>query len=220
MSLNNEPSEETEPPILTFPSLPSLQALPRTCDNPKDIIFDAFLCDKPIPSLAPVNTDRLSLLLKALALAVNAQPLLVEEKALITHFIQTRDYSSLQTFLYQKLLHGYLDSPEYYSQLVSFLIESFPNVEVAAEVIRRLPLLTEELWKYIWEHSHDLLHLLRELVLTCEEGMQGLEEMFGMLDSEDADVQNHAISLIAKQLYTVCAEEIETRAIQQLELIS
>jgi len=219
VSLNTEPTEETEPPILTFPSLPSLQPLPRMSDNPKDIIFDAFLCDKPVPSLAPINTDRVSLLLKALALSVNAQPLLPEEKSLLTHFIQNKNYPSLQTFIYQKLLHGYLDSPEYYSQLVSFLIDSFPSVEVAAEVIRRLPLLTEELWKYIWAHSHEFLYLLKELVLTCEEGIQGLDEMFGMLDSEEALVQSHATSLISKQLYLVCTEEIEQRAVQQLQQV-
>lgn len=212
--MNQEQSEENEPPILQVPSLPSLQPLLFTSDNPKDIIFDAFLREQPIPSLTAVTPNRVSLLLKAIPLAVNAQALLSEECALLTYFLENQSYDCLQTFLYQKLMHGYLDAPDLYKELVAFLISSFPSFEVAGEVIKRLPLITDDVWKYIWQHSHKLLHLLRELVLTYEEGSKGIDEIFSMIDSEDREVQDHAISLIAKQLYTICPDQINSKTIK------
>jgi hypothetical protein len=217
--MNQDQSEDNEPPILTVPSLPSLQPLLFTSDNPKDIIFDAFLSDQPIPSLAAVTPTRVSLLLKAIPLAVDAQPLLLEERALLSYFLETESYHNLQTFLYQKLMHGYLDKPDFYKELVAFLITSFPNFSVAGEVIRRLPLITNDVWKYIWSHSHNLLHLLRDLVLTYEEGSKGIGEIFGMIDSEDKEVQNHAISLIANQLYTICPDDINIKTIEIFEQV-
>ena len=172
--MNQDQSEENEPPILMVPSLPSLQPLLFTSDNPKDIIFDAFLCEQPIPSLTAVTPNRVSLLLRSIPLAVNAQPLLSEERALLVHFLETESFESLQTFLYQKLMHGYLNAPDLYSELVAFLLDSFSSFEAAGEVIRRLPLITDDVWKYIWKNSHNLLHLLRELVLTYEEGSKGV----------------------------------------------
>ena len=201
------------------PSLPSLQPLPFTSDNPKDIIFDAFLCEQHIPSLTAVTPNRVSLLLKSIPLAVNAQPLLSEERALLLYFLETQSYESLQTFLYQKLMHGYLDLPDLYKELVAFLLDSFSSFEIAGEVIRRLPLITDDVWKYIWKNSQKLLLLLKDLVLTYEEGSKGVEEIFSMIESEDKEVQNHAIKLIANQLYTICPEEINTKAIEIFEQV-
>ena len=217
--MNQDQSEDNEPPILMVPSLPSLQPLPFTSDNPKDIIFDAFLCEQHIPSLTAVTPNRVSLLLKSIPLAVNAQPLLSEERALLLYFLETQSYESLQTFLYQKLMHGYLDLPDLYKELVAFLLDSFSSFEIAGEVIRRLPLITDDVWKYIWKNSQKLLLLLKDLVLTYEEGSKGVEEIFSMIESEDKEVQNHAIKLIANQLYTICPEEINTKAIEIFEQV-
>jgi hypothetical protein len=216
-SLNQDQSEDNEPPILMVPSLPSLQPLLSPSDNPKDIIFDAFLSDQTIPSLTTLTPNRLSLLLKAVPLAVNAQALLPEECALLGHFLEYQQYDHLQTFLYQKLMHGYIDSPNLYQELVLFLIQCFPSFEVAGEVIRRLPLITDEIWKYIWTNASKLLHLLRELVLTYEEGSKGIGEIFSMIESPEAEVQDHAIKLIANQLYTICPDEINLRTTSMFE---
>ena len=142
--MNQDQSEEIEPPIMMVPSLPSLQPLLFTSDNPKEIIFDAFLCEQHIPSLTAVTPSKISLLLKVIPLAVNAQPLLLEERALLQYFLETESYQNLQTFLYQKLMHGYLNEPELYKGLVAFLLTSFSSFEVAGEVIRRLPLITDD----------------------------------------------------------------------------
>ena len=211
--LNQEQSEDNEPPILIVPYLPSLQALQFTSDNPKEIIFDAFLCEQTIPSLTKITQNKVSLLLKAIPLAVNAQALLPEECNLILHFLESQLYDSLQTFLYQKLMHGYLNALDFYKELVVFLLDNFPSFEAAGEVIKRLPIITDDVWKYIWKNSHNLLHLLRELVLTYEEGSRGIDEIFSMINSNNAEVQSHAISLIVNQLYSICAEEINKKTV-------
>ena len=212
--LNQDMSEDQEPPILMVPSLPSQQPLLFTSDNPKDIIFDAFLCDQAIPSLTSAAPNRLPLLLKSIPLAVNAQALLAEEKAIMLYFLQNESYQYLQNFLYQKLMNGYLKSPDLYRELVSFLVENFSSFEVAGEVIRRLPLITDDVWKYIWSNSQKLLLLLKELVLTYEEGSKGVQEIFSMIESEDKDVQSHSIKLIANQLYSICPSEINEKTIE------
>ena len=217
--MNQEQSEENEPPIMMVPSLPSLRPLLITSDNPKDIIFDAFLCEQNVPSLTAVTPSRVSLLLKAIPMAVNAQPLLSEECALLQYFLETQSYDNLQTFLYQKLMHGYLENPDLYIDLVAFLLDIFPNFEVAGEVIKRLPLITDNVWTYIWKHSHNLLHLLRELVLTYEEGSKGIEEIFSMVNSDIREVQDHAISLIANQLYTICPDIINLKSAEIFEMV-
>ena len=61
--------------------------------------------------------------------------------------------------------------------------------------------------------------MLKDLVLTYEEGSKGVEEIFSMIESEDKEVQNHAIKLIANQLYTICPEEINTKAIEIFEQV-
>ena len=199
--------------------MPARTPLLRTSDNPKDIIFDAFLADRPIPSLTCVSPNRLSLLLKALALSGDGQPLLEEEKALVSHFVQKSDLESLENFLYQKLMHGYLQTPQLYEELVSYILNTISDVSVGEQIIRRLPLLTQDVWSFIWTNSTALLDLIRELVVTSEEASQGLHQIFSMLEEPDPEIQKHAISLIAKQLYTVCSNEIEAKALNHFEAI-
>ena len=206
--------EDQETPVKTVPFLPSLQPLQSTSDNPKEIIFDAFLCEQNIPSLTNLTQNKISLLLKAIPLAVNAQPLLTEECSLMLHFLDRGLYDDLQNYVYQKLMHGYLASQSLYAELVVFLLNSFTSFEVAGEVIRRLPIITDDVWKYIWKNSQNLLHLLKDLVMTYEEGSRGIDDIFAMMESGSTEIQDHAISLIVNQLYSICPDEINKKTIE------
>jgi hypothetical protein len=130
------------------------------------------------------------------------------------HFLDGRLYENLQTYVYQKLMHGYLESPGLYKDLVMFLLNNFPSFEVAGEVIKRLPIVTEDVWKYIWENTQNLLHLLRDLVVTYEEGSRGIDYIFSMMESSESEIQNHSISLIVNQLYSICPDEINKKTIE------
>ena len=94
-------TEDNNAARITLPTLPVLQPLNLACDNPKDIIFNAFLNEQPLRSLTPSSPERVSFLLRAVALAAHDSPLMAEEKKLLTHLIQNRQFDLLQNFIYQ-----------------------------------------------------------------------------------------------------------------------
>lgn len=122
---------------------------PLLSDNPNDLIFDAFLTDAPLQSLSPVNLDRRSLLLKALALANAESPLLPQEKQLISLFISGKRFNLLRTFLLQKLRCGYLHNFSLYEETVSYILSEKHDLDTISNIIKCLPLITKDVWTYI-----------------------------------------------------------------------
>lgn len=120
------------------------------------------------------------------------------------------------------MLNGYLDNPELYESLVDFILEHIEDLETAEEVIKLLPVITDSVWHFVTSHSEELpkmLGMLKYLILTCEQGSRGLEEIFQLVEDSAPEVKKQAISLISKHLYSLCREEIEVKVLKCFEEI-
>lgn len=104
-----------EQPVKIIPTLPSLSTVSHTLPDSREILIQGFFERKTLRSLTHQEpAARLPKLCKSVALAVSGQYLLPEERELVLYFLANKSFDLLQIFVYQKLMHGYLQSPDYY----------------------------------------------------------------------------------------------------------
>lgn len=216
-----EDSQRRREPGLSVETLPGLPALLPPADSPKDIIFNAFIHDLPFRSLTHVHTDKLDSLVRSVALALRTASdpevfLQTEEDNLLTFLVSHQHVHKLQQLLYQVLYCELVTKTPRYEAFVQRMLSKIQDVATAGLFIKVLPRLTDDVWRYLRDHSEQidqLFDVLKFLILTSEEGQKGLNEVFSIVEHANSDLQKRAISLISEQLYFICPEVIETRVI-------
>ena len=174
-----------------------------------------------------MHTDKLDSLVRSVALALRTATdsevfLQAEEDNLLTFLVSHQHVQKVQQLLYQVLYCEIVTNTPRYEAFVQRMLGKIQDVGTAGLFIKVLPRLTDDVWRYLRDHSEQidqLFEILKFLILTSEEGQKGLNEVFSIVEHTNSDLQKKAISLVSEQLYFICPDVIENRVVTDFKAL-
>ena len=199
--------------ILNLPKLKNLQLIHDDCSG---VIYEQLMSSPELQSFHRVDQISIKHIIKTISTGfLTSDPsdtVRVEDNLIISHFLSKQNYQDLCKYLFVVYKYSNLR----YSTILGTILAQASDITIASEIIRQLPVLSDQVWSYLntcTDRIDILLPLLKGLLLSCNDKQKILDIIFNLV--KVSELYQEVSQVITQELYTNHSVEIERMVVEE-----